>query len=41
LIASRSVIVWNMIAIVINALSVGAYAYFVRTEKNLAQRPPK
>ena len=33
LIASRPVIVWNVIAIVINALSVGAYAYFVRRER--------
>jgi MtN3 and saliva related transmembrane protein len=33
LIASRPVIVWNVIAIFINFLSVGAYAYFVRKEK--------
>ena len=32
LIASRPVILWNMIAIVINFLSVGAYLYFVRRE---------
>jgi uncharacterized protein with PQ loop repeat len=38
LIASRPVIVWNVIAIVINALSVGAYAYFVRREKSQAVR---
>ena len=34
LIASRPVIVWNLIAIVINFLSVGAYLYFVRSERN-------
>ena len=33
LIASRPVIVWNMIAIVINFLSVGAYLHFVRRER--------
>ena len=34
LIASRPVIAWNMIAVVINFLSVGAYLYFVRRERN-------
>jgi MtN3 and saliva related transmembrane protein len=33
LIQSRPVVVWNVIAIVTNALSVGAYAYFVRQER--------
>jgi len=33
LIASRPVILWNLIAIVINALSVGAYMFFRRREK--------
>jgi uncharacterized protein with PQ loop repeat len=33
LIASRPVIVWNVVAIVINGLSVGAYLHFVRNEK--------
>lgn len=33
LIASRPVIVWNVIAVCINFLTVGAYAYFVRREK--------
>src|SRR3974377_1423711 len=33
LIASRPVIVWNMIAVGINFLTVGAYAYFVRKER--------
>ena len=32
LIASRPVILWNLIAIVINALSVGAYMFFLRRE---------
>jgi len=36
LIASRPVIVWNMIAVVINFLSVGAYFYFVRRERKQA-----
>ena len=34
LIASRPVVVWNVIAIVTNALTVGAYAYFVRAERS-------
>jgi uncharacterized protein with PQ loop repeat len=38
LIASRPVIVWNVIAIVINALSVGAYSHFVRKERGQAKR---
>ena len=33
LIASRPVIVWNMIAVVINFLNVGAYLYFARRER--------
>ena len=33
LIASRPVIAWNIIAIFINFLSVGAYRHFVRKEK--------
>jgi MtN3 and saliva related transmembrane protein len=33
LIASRPVIAWNVIAVLINFLCVGAYAYFVRAEK--------
>src|SRR4029079_12425211 len=32
LIASRPVIVWNMIGIVINFVNVGAYLYFVRKQ---------
>ena len=33
LIASRPVIAWNVIAVFINSLSVGAYLYFVRKER--------
>ena len=33
LIASRPVIIWNVIAVFINFLTVGAYAYFPRKEK--------
>jgi uncharacterized protein with PQ loop repeat len=36
LIASRPVIAWNLIAVFINFLSVGAYRYFVRNEKRQA-----
>ena len=34
LIASRPVIAWNVVAVLINFLSVGAYGHFVRKEKN-------
>ena len=34
LIASRPVIAWNMIAVVINFLTVGAYFRFARSERN-------
>jgi MtN3 and saliva related transmembrane protein len=33
LIASRPVIAWNVIAVLINFLSVGAYCYFARRER--------
>jgi len=33
LIVSRPVIVWNIVAVLINSLMVGAYFYFVRNEK--------
>jgi uncharacterized protein with PQ loop repeat len=33
LIASRPVIIWNIIAVFINFLTVGAYAYFMHKEK--------
>ena len=39
LIASRPVVIWNVLAIVINGLSVGAYFHFARKEKAAAQRP--
>jgi MtN3 and saliva related transmembrane protein len=40
LIASRPVIVWNMVGVAINLLSVGAYAYFARhPTSNQANRP--
>ncbi len=32
LIASRPVVVWNIVAVVINSLSVSAYLYFARRE---------
>jgi uncharacterized protein with PQ loop repeat len=37
LIASRPVIVWNVIAVVINLLSVAAYVRFARRERHSAQ----
>jgi len=38
LIASRPVIIWNVVAVLVNFVSVGAYLYFVRKEKaNLAK----
>jgi MtN3 and saliva related transmembrane protein len=37
LIASRPVIIWNAIAVLINFLTVGAYAYFLRQEKAKSQ----
>ena len=33
LILSRPVILWNVVAVVVNFVSVGAYAYFLRKEK--------
>jgi uncharacterized protein with PQ loop repeat len=36
LISSRPVIAWNMIAVVINFLTVGAYFRFARSERNKA-----
>ena len=33
LIASRPVILWNVVAVLTNFLSVGAYLYFVRKER--------
>jgi MtN3 and saliva related transmembrane protein len=37
LIASRPVVAWNLIAVLTNAFSVGAYLYFVRKESNEGQ----
>jgi MtN3 and saliva related transmembrane protein len=37
LIESRPVIVWNMIAVAINFLAVGAYVYFARLSKQTAK----
>jgi MtN3 and saliva related transmembrane protein len=34
LIASRPVIVWNVVAVLINSLTVGAYFHFLRKEKS-------
>jgi MtN3 and saliva related transmembrane protein len=39
LIASRPVIIWNVIAVCINFLTVGAYAYFLHKEKHAAPLP--
>ena len=36
LIASRPVVAWNVVAVVINLLSVGAYFRFARRERNQA-----
>jgi len=33
LIASRPVIIWNVIAVLMNFLTVGAYAYYLHREK--------
>jgi uncharacterized protein with PQ loop repeat len=38
LILSRPVIAWNVVAVLINFLSVGAYFYFVRKEKAKPKR---
>lgn len=34
LIVSRPVVLWNVIAVLVNSFLVGAYFYFVRKEKN-------
>ena len=41
LIASRPVILWNVIAVVINFLTVGAYAHFLRKEKQAHAAAPR
>jgi MtN3 and saliva related transmembrane protein len=40
LIASRPVIVWNVIAVLINLLCVGTYLYFTRAKKTGQERKP-
>ena len=37
LIASSPVIIWNVIAVLINFLTVGAYAYFLRRERSAGE----
>jgi len=39
LILSRPVIVWNVVAVVVNFVSVGSYFYFVRKEKSRVVNP--
>ena len=34
LIASRPVVIWNVIAVLVNFISVSAYFYFIRKEKS-------
>ena len=41
LIASRPVIGWNVVAVFVNFLSVGAYIHFVRKEKAEPKRVPR
>ena len=38
LIASRPVVLWNVIAVLVNSLSVGAYLHFVRKESQAKER---
>jgi uncharacterized protein with PQ loop repeat len=38
LIVSRPVIIWNIVGVLINFLSVGAYRHFVRIEKTQASQ---
>ena len=37
LIASRPVILWNLVAVFVNALSVGAYLHFRKQERGQAK----
>jgi len=39
LIASRPVIAWNLIAVLTNSFSVGAYLYFARKERKESREP--
>jgi len=38
LIMSRPVIAWNVLAVLVNAFTVGAYIYFIRKERALRRR---
>src|SRR5215831_12462611 len=38
LIVSRPVVLWNLIAVFVNSLSVGAYFYFARKERKQTER---
>ena len=41
LIVSRPVVIWNVIAVLINSLSVGAYFYFLNKEEQaFPLKPP-
>jgi hypothetical protein len=40
LIASRPVIAWNLIAVLTNSVSFGAYLYFVRKEGKESRASP-
>ncbi|HEX8799300.1 MAG TPA: SemiSWEET family transporter [Terriglobales bacterium] len=39
LIVSRPVVLWNVIAVLVNFVSVGAYFYFVRKERSQIKNP--
>ncbi|HEX8893217.1 MAG TPA: SemiSWEET family transporter [Terriglobales bacterium] len=39
LIVSRPVVLWNVIAVLVNFVSVGAYFYFVRKERSQMKNP--
>lgn len=41
LIASRPVIIWNVVAVLINSLCVGAYLHYVRREKSASESANK
>jgi MtN3 and saliva related transmembrane protein len=41
LIQSRPVIAWNVVAVLVNLLSVWAYAHFMRKEKDAAPTAPQ
>jgi MtN3 and saliva related transmembrane protein len=41
MIGSRSVVVWNVIAVCVNAFTVGAYFYFADVEKRRSRAPAR